>query len=69
VSRGESLYQGLCRARSLDAAVARMGREDLAEVAVYLSGIKPTGGVPAQIMGMVSARLGETEPKKRRATK
>ena len=57
MSGGEAIYQRLCRARNLDAAVSRLSCEELAEVALTLSGMSPTGGVPAQIFGMISARL------------
>lgn len=54
---GEQIYHQLCKARSLDAAVSRLSRKDLAEVAAHLSALHPSGGVPAQVWGMVSARL------------
>lgn len=52
------IYQTLCEASNLDAAVAALAAEELSSVAQYLSKLKPTGGVPAQVWGMVSARLG-----------
>jgi hypothetical protein len=55
----------LCESRNLDAAVARVPREALAELAEYLSGLRPTGGIPAQIFGMVSARLGEEDTRRK----
>ena len=54
---GRDIYHNLCAATNLDAAVSLLSREDLAEAAQYLSELKPTGGVPAQIFGMISARL------------
>ena len=57
MSDAAELYRALCRASNLDAAVARLSRERLADVAQYVSGLRPTGGVPAQIFGMISARL------------
>lgn len=62
---GEEIYHSLCQARSLDAAVSRLSREDLAAVATHLSSLHPSGGVPAQVWGMISARLGEVRPSKR----
>lgn len=54
---GRELYHRICEADSIDAEVARLSREDLAEVAEYLADMDPQGGVPAQIWGAVSARL------------
>lgn len=61
---GREIYHLVCADTNLDAAVSRLSREDLAEAAQYLSDIGPTGGVPAQIFGMISARL--SAPIKRR---
>lgn len=54
---GSEIYAEICAASNLDAAVSRLTRGELAELAVHLSGLRPTGGVPAQVFGMVSARL------------
>ena len=64
---GEAIYHSICAATNLDAAVSRLSRGELAEAAQYLSGLKPTGGVPAQIFGMVSARLSAPPRKARKA--
>ena len=57
MKHGRQLYQHVCEAESLDAAVSRLTREELAEVAEYLSDLRPAGGVPSQVFGMVSAAL------------
>jgi hypothetical protein len=64
---GEAIYQKLCTARNLDAAVSRLSCGELAEVAETLSKMNPTGGVPAQVFGMVAARLGATESRRKTA--
>ena len=66
---GEAIYHHLCKARSLDAAVTRLSREDLAAVATHLSGLHPSGGVPAQVWGMVSSRMEVADKPKRRAVR
>lgn len=55
----KELYQRLCKASNLDAAVSAMTADELAAVAEYISGLPRGGGIPAQIFGAVSARLGE----------
>lgn len=59
---GSRVFQRICKSASLDAAVARLSAAELAEVAEYLSGLGAAGGVPAQVFGMVSARLGGGRP-------
>lgn len=67
MSDGRAIYQQLCEAKSLDAAVSRLSRDQLAEVAAFLGELKPAGGVPAQVWGAVSARLAPVpKPKARR---
>lgn len=66
---GEQIYHSLCKARSLDAAVSRLSRAQLAEVAAHLGGMHPSGGVPAQVWGMVAARLSTPPKTARRARK
>ena len=71
MSDGKAIYQRLCAARSLDAAVSRLTCGELAAVAETLAGMQPTGGVPAQIFGMIAARLGasaDRTKKQRRKT-
>ena len=61
-----TIYQGLCEASNLDGAVKALPVTDLTAVAKYLSDLRPTGGVPAQVWGMVSARLSaEAKPNRR----
>jgi hypothetical protein len=55
--QGRDIYRAICEAANLDAAVSLLSRDDLAEVAEYLSDLSPAGGVPSQVWGMVSARL------------
>jgi hypothetical protein len=54
---GREIYRKVCEAESLDAAVSQLTREELAELAEYLSDLRPAGGVPSQVWGMVSAAL------------
>ena len=61
---GEQIYNSLCKASDLDAAVSRLSREDLATVAEYISDQEPFGGVPAQVFGVVTAKL--NPPKRKR---
>jgi hypothetical protein len=66
---GEDIYRRICRARNLDEAVRALTTEDLVAVAEYLAGVGADGGIPAQVMGMVSARLNQAatrKPKRRR---
>lgn len=63
---GREIYRAICEDESLDAAVSRLSREDLAEVAEYLADLSPAGGVPSQVWGAVSARL---VPRKRQTGK
>lgn len=66
---GEDIYRRICRARSLDVAVQSLTTEDLVAVAEYLAGVGADGGIPAQVMGMVSGRLNQAatrKPKRRR---
>lgn len=62
--KGRELYHQICDADSIDAAVSRLSRDELAEVAEYLADIGATGGVPAQIWGAVAARLAPRERRK-----
>ena len=61
---GREIYHRICEAASIDAEVSRMSRAELAEVAEYLADIDPTGGVPSQIWGAVSARLSPRRSRK-----
>jgi len=65
---GREIYQELCEAASLDAAVSRLSRDDLAAVAEYLADLRPAGGVPSQVWGAVSAALVK-DGKRRKATR
>lgn len=58
---GAKIFQRICKSASLDKAVAALTAAELSAVAEYLSDLKPTGGIPAQVFGMVSARLGGKE--------
>lgn len=60
---GRELYHRICDAGSIDAEVARMSRDELAETAEYLSDIGASGGVPAQVFGAVSLALVGKQPK------
>lgn len=51
------LYSTICKAASLDTAIANLTDAELVELAEYLSNMKPKGGIPAQVFGMVTARL------------
>ncbi|MBK1884115.1 hypothetical protein JIN85_16970 [Luteolibacter pohnpeiensis] len=65
---GRSLYKQVCEASNLDAAVSQLNRDELAELAEYISKLKPRGGVPAQVSGMVAARISDSaKPKARKA--
>jgi hypothetical protein len=66
---GREIYRTLCEDESLDAAVSRLSREDLAEVAEYLADLSPAGGVPSQVWGAVSARLVPRKSKGGKAVK
>lgn len=61
---GRDLYREICEAENLDAAVSRLSRDELAEVAEYLADLTPAGGIPSQVWGLVCARLA---PPKRKA--
>lgn len=63
------LYQRVCKAASLDAAVAKLSEGELTDLAEYLSGLEPTGGIPAQVFGMVTARLGGGKRKEKEVGK
>jgi hypothetical protein len=52
-----AIYQKLCEACNLDAAVDALTGEELTAVAAYIAGLKRGGGVPAQIFGVISAKL------------
>jgi hypothetical protein len=66
---GEAIYREICQASDLDAAVSRLDRDALAEVAEYLSGLEPRGGVPSQVFGVVSAKLSKGAKLKARRTR
>ena len=66
---GEAIYMALCGASDLDQAVSRLDREELAEVAEYISNLRPRGGVPSQVFGVVSAKLSKNSKRKKRAGK
>lgn len=55
------LYSKICKAASLDAAIENLSDAELTELAEYLSNMKPKGGIPAQVFGMVTARLNSME--------
>ena len=59
MSGGETIYQRICRSGNLDSAVSKLEAGELTELAEYLAGMGVKGGIPAQVMGMVSARLSE----------
>lgn len=54
---GKGIYQELCSAGNLDTAVQALASEEVTAVAEYLSKLKRRGGIPAQVWGLVSARL------------
>ena len=58
------IYQRLSEAANLDAAVAALSPSALTGVAAYISGLPRGGGVPAQIFGVVSAKLGSGKARK-----
>lgn len=64
---GQTIYMRLCGASDLDAAVSQLSREDLAAVAEYISEMEPAGGVPAQVFGVVTAKLQGKKKKGARA--
>lgn len=57
MKKGKEIYQRLCSAGHLDTAVEDLTAEELTAVSEYLATINKRGGVPAQIWGLVSARL------------
>lgn len=66
---GEEIYREICKASNLDFAVQWLTPEELVAVAEYLSKVGAKGGIPAQVMGLVSGRLGkvaEKKPKRRK---
>jgi hypothetical protein len=63
---GEKIYRRICDADSIDAAVARLSRDALAAVAEHLAAMGAKGGIPAQIWGVVSARLSAPSPAPKR---
>ncbi len=54
---GKRAFEVLCKAASLDSAVEKLTEAELLNLAEYLSELKPEGGIPAQVFGMVTARL------------
>lgn len=66
---GREIYRELCEARALDAAVAQLSRDALAEVAEYLADLAPAGGVPSQVWGVVSARISAGAKRKPRKSR
>lgn len=65
---GRKIYHGLCEAESLDAAVSRLTRDELAEVAEYLAEMAPKGGLPSQVWGAVAVALNPGGRGKRKHT-
>lgn len=51
------IYQSLCEASNLDAAVLALTNEQLTAAAQYVAGLKPRGGLPAQVWGVISKAL------------
>lgn len=62
--KGAKIFQRICKCASLDNAVSALTDAELSAVAEYLSDLRPTGGIPAQVFGMVSARLSGKEAAK-----
>ncbi|MEO5713003.1 MAG: hypothetical protein ABIT37_05905 [Luteolibacter sp.] len=52
-----ALYQRLCEATNLDAAVKALSPDELTKVAEYLAALKPSGGLPAQVWGVIQQAL------------
>lgn len=65
MKHGRDLYREICEAENLDAAVSRLSRDELAEVAEYLADLGPAGGVPSQVWGLVCARLAPPKQRKK----
>ena len=64
---GREIYQRICEQPDIDAAVSRLPCGHLATLAEYLAKLRPAGGVPSQVWGVVSAKLtAKPEGKKRR---
>lgn len=59
-----TLYQRLCNAPDLDAAAARLSLAELAAVAEYIATLPKGGGVPAQIGGVITAKINELQTSK-----
>lgn len=57
------IYQKLCSAADLDAAIFALAPAELTAVAEHISRLPRGGGIPAQIFGAVSARLGQGKRK------
>lgn len=55
------LYQRLCSAPDLDAAAATLSITELAAVAEYIASLPRGGGVPAQIGGVITAKINELQ--------
>lgn len=66
---GSKLFQRVCKAKSLDEAVRSLSQADLGELAEYLSELKPEGGIPSQVFGMVTAALGKAPRKAKEVAK
>ncbi len=58
-----ALYQRLCETSNLDAAVKLLTADELTKVAAYVAGLKPSGGLPAQVWGVIQQALNPTANK------
>ena len=51
------IYQRLCEASDLDAAVKALSHGELTKVAEYVASLSPSGGLPAQVWGVIQKAL------------
>lgn len=52
-----AIYQKLCEASDLDKAVKDLSPAELTKVAEYVAGLRPRGGLPAQVWGVIQQAL------------
>lgn len=69
MSSGESTYRALCGASHLEAAVRRLTAQELTDVAEYIGGLPPGGGIPSMVWGAVQGELGRARHQRQRAAK
>lgn len=56
-----TLYRRLCDAPDLDAAASKLSIDDLTKVAEHIEKLPKGGGVPAQIGGVITAKIHASE--------